>query len=51
MASTIKVIVVGLDGATWDLLKPWVESGKLSTIEWLMENGVWGDLETVIPPL
>lgn len=51
MASTVRVIVVGLDGATWDLLKPWAESGKLPTIKWLMENGVWGDLETVIPPL
>jgi len=23
----VKVLVIGLDGATWDLIKPWVEEG------------------------
>lgn len=46
-----KVLVIGLDGATWDLLKPWAEEGKLPTIKKLMENGVWGELESTIPPV
>ena len=41
-----KVIVIGLDGATWDLMKPWVEAGMLPTFKKLMENGVHGNLET-----
>jgi len=46
-----KVIVIGLDGATWDLIKPWADEGKLPTFKHLMENGAWGVLESTIPPL
>jgi len=46
-----KVIVIGLDGATWDLIKPWVDEGKLPTFKHLMENGAWGALESTIPPV
>ncbi len=46
-----KVIVIGLDGATWDLIKPWADEGKLPTFKYLMENGAWGVLESTIPPL
>lgn len=52
MASPIckKVIVIGLDGATFDLIKPWVSQGKLPTFAKLMETGAWGDLASTIPP-
>ncbi len=46
----MKTLVIGLDGATWRLLKPWAASGKLPTIKRLMENGSWGVLESTIPP-
>lgn len=46
-----KIFVIGLDGATFDLIKPWVKSNRLPNIASLMERGVWGDLETVIHPL
>lgn len=46
-----RVIVIGLDGATWDLIKPWVDERKLPTFKYLMENGAWGVLESTIPPL
>lgn len=46
-----KVIVVGLDGATWDLIKPWAEEGKLSTFRKIMEKGAWGILKSTVPPL
>ncbi len=46
-----KSLLIGLDGATWDLIKPWVEEGKLPTFRKLMEKGVWGYLESTIPPV
>jgi len=47
----IKVLVIGLDGVTWDLLQPWIKEGRLKTIRDMMENGVWGTLESTIPPV
>jgi len=49
--NTKRVVVIGLDGTPWCLIKPWADEGELPTIKRLMENGVWGDLETVVPPL
>ena len=46
-----KVLVIGLDGATWDLMRPWAEKGILPTFKKLMENGVYGNLESTIPPI
>jgi len=45
-----KVLIIGLDGATWDLIKPWAEEGELPTFKKLMGNGTWGTLESTIPP-
>ncbi len=45
-----RILIIGLDGATWDLIKQWVDEGKLPTFKKLMVNGVWGDLESTIPP-
>jgi predicted AlkP superfamily phosphohydrolase/phosphomutase len=46
-----KVLVIGLDGATWDLLKCWIEEGRLPTLKKLIEEGVHGVLKSTIPPL
>lgn len=46
-----KVVVIGLDGATWDLIKPWAKEGKLPTFKKLMEQGAWGKLESTMPPV
>lgn len=46
-----KVIVIGLDGATWDLIKPWADEGTLPTFKNLMKEGAWGKLESTIPPV
>lgn len=45
-----KVIVVGLDGGTFDLIRPWVAQGRLPTFERLMKEGAWGELEAELPP-
>ncbi len=44
-----KVIIVGLDGATWNLIKPWVSQGKLPTFNMLLSRGVWGTLKSPFP--
>ena len=45
------MLVIGLDGATFDVIRPLVHNGKLPTIERLMKNGVYGDLISTIPPV
>lgn len=47
----MKVLVIGLDGATFDLIKPWTAQGELPTFKMLMENGVYSDLISTIPPV
>jgi predicted AlkP superfamily phosphohydrolase/phosphomutase len=46
-----KVIALGLDGATFDLILPWVEEGILPHMAKILREGVWGELESTIPPL
>ena len=43
--------VVGLDGADWSLLDPWIESGDLPAFARLRETGVSGTLESTLPPV
>ncbi|HID71540.1 MAG TPA: hypothetical protein EYP29_02195, partial [Thermoplasmata archaeon] len=45
-----KIVVVGLDGATWDLLEPWSLEGKLPNLKELMKESCWGTLKSTIPP-
>ncbi|MCX5896559.1 MAG: alkaline phosphatase family protein [Proteobacteria bacterium] len=49
--STGKVLIIGLDGATFTLLKPWMDQGYLPAIRELVENGASGNLRTVVPPI
>jgi predicted AlkP superfamily phosphohydrolase/phosphomutase len=46
-----KVIVVGLDGATWDLILPWVEEGQFPNFARILQKGTWGKLRTMIQPV
>jgi predicted AlkP superfamily phosphohydrolase/phosphomutase len=46
-----KLLVIGLDGATFDLIRPWTEAGKLPVIKHLMEKGISGPLISTFPPL
>ncbi len=46
-----KVFVIGLDGATFDLLLPWIEQGHLPFFKKLLEESSWGELESALPPL
>lgn len=46
-----KLVVIGLDALDPFYLQKWVEKGYLRTFEKLMENGVFGKLESTIPPV
>lgn len=46
-----KLIVVGLDGATWNIILPLIEKNKLPTFKKLLESGVSGTLKSTIPPV
>ncbi|MFQ6089033.1 MAG: alkaline phosphatase family protein [Candidatus Methanofastidiosia archaeon] len=46
-----RTLIIGLDGATWDILMPLIEKNKLPTFKKLLENGVHGPLESTIPPV
>ena len=43
------LLVIGLDGATLDLVRPWVEQGRLPVLGRLMREGAWGRLRSTIP--
>ncbi|MBM4464707.1 MAG: hypothetical protein FJ014_03935 [Chloroflexi bacterium] len=45
-----RVIVLGLDGATFTILRPWMEAGYLPNLAHLAREGVHGQLESVVPP-
>ena len=46
-----KVMVIGLDGATWDVLQPWMEAGYLPNLASLVVAGTSGRLRSTIPPV
>ena len=45
-----RVVVIGLDGATWDLFRPRMEAGRLPNLKRIVDNGASGDLESIYPP-
>ncbi|MCP5099306.1 MAG: hypothetical protein GY943_27450 [Chloroflexi bacterium] len=46
-----KVLLVGLDGATFDIIQPLSQAGRLPNLTQLMNEGAWGALESTIPPI
>ncbi|RMG48805.1 MAG: hypothetical protein D6723_14750 [Acidobacteria bacterium] len=46
-----KVVVVGLDGATFALIKPWAREGKLPHLGRVLRQGAHGALQSTIPPV
>lgn len=46
-----RIYVVGLDGATWDIIDPLIERGKLPVFRELKESGAWARLRTFDPTL
>ena len=46
-----RVLIVGWDGATWDLAKPWMDAGRLPTLKSLFDEGTHADLNSTTPPM
>lgn len=46
-----RVLVIGLDGATFEIIKPMVKEGKLPNLGRLMRSGSYGALESSMPPI
>ena len=46
-----RLVIVGIDGGTFDLAGAWAEQGLLPNLARLMEKGVWGDLTSTYPPI
>jgi predicted AlkP superfamily phosphohydrolase/phosphomutase len=46
-----RVLIIGLDGASWRVVRPWAEAGKLPALASLMQRGTWGVLRSTSPAL
>ncbi len=46
-----KIVVIGIDSATFDIIEPLVNQGKLPVFARFMKDGVWGRLRSTIPPV
>ena len=46
-----RILILGLDGATWRLLQPLMEAGGLPNLTALVASGASGVLDSSIPPL
>lgn len=44
-----KMIIIGLEGLSFDFLIPLSNAGKLPNFSWFMDNGSWGKLESFTP--
>ena len=46
-----RVMIVGLDAATWDLIRPWLAEGHMPNLARLMSEGTSGKFQSVFPPI
>lgn len=46
-----KLLIIGFDGATFDLIRPFAEAGHLPNLRVLLAGGVHGDLASTLPPV
>jgi predicted AlkP superfamily phosphohydrolase/phosphomutase len=46
-----KVLIIGLDGATPELVERWVEENRLPHLQQIMQKGIYGKLRSVYPPI
>ena len=45
-----KIILIGIDGATPELIEKWIDNGNLPNFKKLKENGAYGRLKSTTPP-
>ncbi|CAN5916835.1 alkaline phosphatase family protein [soil metagenome] len=51
MSTTDRVLILGLDGATWTVLDPARRRGWMPNLDALLARSAWGTLRSVVPPM
>jgi len=51
MDDPARILVIGLDGADLDLLRPWMDAGDLPHLASFLDEGTGGFLASTIPPV
>jgi len=46
-----KILLIGLDGADWQLIDPWIKQGKLPSLARLKSRSAWANLKSMQPIL
>jgi predicted AlkP superfamily phosphohydrolase/phosphomutase len=46
-----RTFIIGWDGATFDLIHPWLAQGKLPNLARVIEQGASGNLRSTLPPM
>jgi len=46
-----KILVIGLDGATFDVINPLIQEGWMPNVKKLVEEGASGTLQSTMPPV
>ncbi len=47
----MKLLIIGFDGATFNLIRPWAEAGYLPNLARMMQVGVHRELHSTLPPV
>jgi len=50
MTTPNKIVIIGIDGGTFNVIDPLIKKGELPNIQKIIENGVCGKLRSTIPP-
>jgi len=50
-ANSHRIMVIGLDGAGFDVIGPLLAEGRMPNLARLQHTGVWGSLRSIYPPL
>jgi len=46
-----KMLILGLDGATWNVLDPLMQAGRMPHLKLIVEGGTSGVLRSTVPPI
>lgn len=46
----MRTLVIGLDGACFELIEPWIEEGELPNLGRIKKDGVWAHMDSCLPP-
>jgi len=46
-----KFVIIGLDGGSFDLIRPWVKEGRLPNFKKILEGSASGEMQSTLPPM